>query len=77
MTYLDFVKEKLKEYFPIIVEEVGFLNNIEEPEVLVIRKLQGTIFQNSKILPIQFEVKTRDVNMAMNILNNFVFENNS
>lgn len=77
MTYLDFVKEKLKEYFPIIVEEVGFLNNVDEPEVLVIRKLQGTIFQNSKILPIQFEVKTRDINMAMNILNNFVFENNS
>lgn len=70
--FLKYVKNKLGDYFPIIVEELGFLGVIDEPEVLVIRKLQGTNFKGSKIQPIQFEIKTHDVNKTFKILEDYI-----
>lgn len=77
MTYFDFIKKELGDVFSNIVKEVGFLNEVDTYETLVLRELQGTIYQNSTILPVQFEVHTMDVVKTLEILNDFAKKNNN
>lgn len=77
MTYLDFIKSELGNNFKTIVEEIGYLNEINDPEVLVVRKLQGPIYRNSSLLPILIEVHTTDVLGTMEVMTDFVKRNQS
>lgn len=69
MGYKLFLEQALGGYFDTIVNEADYNNT--GTNTLVIRELQGTMFRNSKIQPIQLTAYSDDIDTTKKVLNDF------
>lgn len=74
MNYLNYLKENLSGEFNTITEETNFNTR---GDTLVYKKFTGTNFYSSRVLPIQLEVYTNDINKYMGVLSSFASSNTS
>lgn len=74
MEYIEYLKTQLSDEFDMITEEVNFN---ARGNVLVYKKLTGINYYSSRVLPIQLEVYTTDVNKYMKLLLSFATTNTS
>ena len=74
MNYIEYLKAQFDGVFDMITEETNFNAS---GDVLVYKKMTGTNYYSSQVLPIQLEVYTQDINKFMKILLLFATENSS
>lgn len=74
MDYIKYLKAQLGDKFDMITEETNF---DAQGDILVYKKMTGTNYYSSRVLPIQLEVYTNDINKYMSVLLLFATTNTS